>query len=74
MLKKGLLNEFIREEVINMYNLHKIIIMGNFRPDDQQGLETVVMETYGMKILRVLYINDINSLKDKGSIRIWKRS
>lgn len=52
-----------------MYNLHKIIIMGNFRPDDQQGLETVVMETYGMKILRVLYINDINSLRDKGSIK-----
>ena len=48
-----------------MYDLKKIIIMGTYGLDDRQGLETVVMQTEGMKIISLLYINDTGSISDK---------
>ncbi len=48
-----------------MYSLKKIIIMGNYDLEDKQGLETVVMQTEGMKIVSLLYINDVGSISDK---------
>lgn len=52
-----------------MYDIHKIIIIGNYDMDDRQGLETVVMETDGMRINSMLYINDIGSIPDKKALK-----
>ena len=57
------------ERVINMYDIHKIIIMGKFAPEDRQNIEAVVMETYGMRINSILYINEIGSIPDKKSLK-----
>lgn len=50
-----------------MYDLNKIIIIGDYHLDDEEGLETVVMKTDGMKILDLLYINDRGFINDDKS-------
>ena len=40
-----------------MYDLNKIIIMGDYDLSDEDELETVVMKTIGMKVTDLLYIN-----------------
>ena len=45
-----------------MYNLDKIIIMGNYDLEDQIGIETVVMKTKGLKIESILYLNSSGSI------------
>lgn len=52
-----------------MYDLHKLIIMGKYDLLDTQCLETVVLETDGMRINSILYLNDIGSLSDKDEIK-----
>lgn len=52
-----------------MYDIHKIIIMGNFDLEDQSGIECVVMETVGMRINSILYINETNSIPDKKALK-----
>lgn len=41
-----------------MYDLEKIIIVGNFHFSDKEGLYTTVMKTNGLKIESVLYLCD----------------
>lgn len=41
-----------------MYDLQKIIIVGDFHFSDKEGLETVVMKTDGLKVESVLYLCD----------------
>lgn len=52
-----------------MYDLNKIIILGDYNLSDTDELETVVMKTIGMKITDLLYINKknfiYNSLKNE---------
>lgn len=45
-----------------MYDLRKIIIMGNYNLDEQIEIETVVMQTQGMKIENLLYINKVGTI------------
>lgn len=45
-----------------MYDLNKIIIIGDYKLKDKSGLETVVMKTDGMKVLNLLYLNDRGSI------------
>ena len=51
-----------------MYNLKKIIIMGKYDLTDTRGLETIVMQTEGMRIVSLLYLNDTGSIPDKKSL------
>lgn len=52
-----------------MYDLDKIIIIGDYSLNDNQCLETVVMHTDGMKILDLLYINDKNSISNEDDMK-----
>ena len=52
-----------------MYDIHKIIIMGNFNLEDKQGIESVVMVTDGMRIESILYINELDSMPDKKALK-----
>lgn len=52
-----------------MYDIHKIVIMGNFNPDDRQGIESVVMVTDGMRIESILYVNELDSIPDKKALK-----
>ena len=56
-------------KVTDMYDIHKIIIMGNFDLEDRQGIEAVVMETDGMRIESILYVNEIDSMPDKKALK-----
>lgn len=64
-----------------MYDLRKIIIMGNFHLKDQTEIEAVVMQTDGMKIEKLLYLNrvgiiggDKKSLKDSIKSELYSDS
>ena len=48
-----------------MYDLNKIIIMGDYDLSDEDELETVVMKTIGMKVTDLLYINKKNFIYDE---------
>ena len=47
-----------------MYDIRKIIILGNFNKNDQSGIETVAMQTDGLKIENILYINSSGIIGD----------
>ena len=50
--------------------LHKAIILADWHPSDKERLQTVVMETRGMKVCSVLYIDDAGSIKsDKDTVK-----
>lgn len=57
-----------------MYDIHKIIIMGNFNPEDRQGIESVVMVTDGMRIESILYVNELDSMPDKKALKAELKS
>ena len=44
-----------------MYDLQKIIVIGDFQLSDKEGLETVVMKTDGLKVESLLYLCDHGS-------------
>lgn len=46
-----------------MYDLHKVIIIGGFSPGDKEELQTIAMETQGMRVCSVLYLDDAGSIK-----------
>lgn len=53
-----------------MYDLTKIVILGNWNYKDKQGLQTVVMKTDGLKIDSILYLCDSNTIGgDKKTIK-----
>ena len=53
-----------------MYDLEKIIILGNWKLKDKENLQTIVMKTHGLKVENILYLCDINSTAgDKKSIK-----
>lgn len=51
-----------------MYDLKKIIILGDFNYSDKEGLETVVMKTDGLKIESILYLCDTGATSGDSSI------
>lgn len=52
-----------------MYDLNKIIIIGDYTPNQQEELQTIVMVTDGLRVDSLLYLDDINSLVEKGTVR-----
>ena len=52
-----------------MYDLNKIIIIGDYTPNQQEELQTIVMVTDGLRVDSLLYLDDINSLVEKGTVK-----
>lgn len=44
-----------------MYDLNKIIVIGDFQLDDREGLQSIVMKTDGLKVESVLYLCDMGT-------------
>lgn len=53
-----------------MYDLKKIIIYGNWEYSDKEGLQTIIMQTDGLKIISLLYLCDKNTIgEDKKELK-----
>jgi hypothetical protein len=52
-----------------MYDLRKIVIIGNYDSDQQIGLQTTAMLTDGLRVESLLYLDDVNSMIDKEEIK-----
>ena len=52
-----------------MFNMKKIIIIGNYDLEDKDGLKTIAMQTTGLRVDSMLYINDQGSCPDKKLVK-----
>lgn len=52
-----------------MYDLKKIIILGNYDLEDTDCLKTIALQTSGLRVDSMLYINDRGSCYDKELVK-----